>query len=63
MSDLDAKDYDCDINMYVPVIITFLHCKHCPCDVEVKYRLPMEYNSDQEQDDESSVSDVESASI
>ncbi len=65
-SELNLKDFDCDVNMYVPVIVTFLRCNHCPCDVEVKYRLPLEYHSDTEieiDQDGDSGSDMESASI
>lgn len=47
-SDLDAVDFDEDMNTYVPIIVTFLHCKHCPCDVEVRMKMPPCVESDDE---------------
>jgi hypothetical protein len=44
-SQLDTMDFDQNYNTHCPVIVTFLHCKHCPCDVEVKFRMPPEYTT------------------
>jgi len=47
----DIMEFDKESNTHCTVVVTYLHCKHCPCDVEVRFKMPPEhitYDTDDE---------------